>query len=80
MTKEYLKIARENGKNMKVDTTEAELIFTNDGVKEAWLEIQRIKQMIAEEQVKAAAEVAARHQTELDEAVTNYALLVSLCR
>jgi hypothetical protein len=80
MTKEYLKIARENGKNLDTDTTEAELIFNNDGVKDAWLEIQRIKKRIAEEQVQAAADVAAKHQAELDEAITNYALLISLCR
>lgn len=80
MTEEYLKAARLNGQRIDTSTTEAELLVTNDGVKSAWDEIQRIRAVIAEEQVIAVNEVKAKYEQELQDAYTNYALLISLSR
>jgi hypothetical protein len=80
MTREYLKNARETGRRLETTTTEAELIVDNEGIREAWLEIQRIKKMISDKQIEAAANVAAEFQQELDNAVGDYALLLSLSR
>lgn len=80
MTEEYLKAARLNGQRIDTSTTEAELLVTNDGVKSAWDEIQRIRAVIAEEQIVAVNEVKAKYEQELQDAYTNYALLISLSR
>jgi hypothetical protein len=80
MTEEYLKAARLNGQRLDSSVTESELLVTNDGVKDAWEEIQRIRNIIAEEQMAAVNEVKAKYDKELQEAYTNYALLISLSR
>jgi hypothetical protein len=80
MTEEYLKAARLNGQRIDTTTTETELLITNDGVKSAWEDIQRIKALIAEEQVTAVNAVKDKHEQELQDAYTNYALLISLSR
>jgi hypothetical protein len=80
MTAEYLKAARLNGQRIDTSVTESELLVTNDGVKSAWDDIQRIRAVIAEEQVQAVNEVKDKYEQELQDAYTNYALLISLSR
>lgn len=75
---DYLESTRKKNWNNK--TSEAELIANNDGLKAAWDELERVKTLIAEDHVKAAAEITERHKEALDEAMTNYSLLLSLSR
>jgi hypothetical protein len=80
MTEEYLKAARLTGQRIDTAITETELLTTNDGVKSAWDDIQRIRALIAEEQVTAMNAVKDKYEEELHNAYTNYALLISLSR
>jgi hypothetical protein len=80
MTAEYLKAARLNGQRIDTTVTEAELLIANDGVKSAWEDIQRIRAVIAEEQVAAVNAIKDKYEHELQDAYTNYALLISLSR
>jgi hypothetical protein len=80
MTEDYLKTARQNGQRIETTTTETELIVEHEGIKAAWDEIQRIKTIIAQEQAAAVREIADKYQEELNDALTNYALFLSLGR
>ena len=80
MTEDYLKTARQNGQRIDTTTTETELIVSHEGIKAAWDEVQRIKAKIAEEQSEACRQVAEKYKEELDDALTNYALFLSLGR
>jgi hypothetical protein len=80
MTEDYLKTARQNGQRIDTTTTETELLVTHEGVKAAWDEIQRIKNLIAEEQAVAVKQVVEKYKDDLDNAMTNYALFLSLGR
>jgi hypothetical protein len=80
MTEDYLKTARQNGQRIDTNTTETELIVSHEGIKAAWDEVQKIKARIAEEQAVAVSEIAEKYKEELDDALTNYALFLSLGR
>ena len=60
--------------------TEPRLIVENDGIKDAWEEVLRIKRVIAEEQAAAIIAIEEKYKEEFENALSDYAMLIKLYR
>lgn len=60
--------------------TEPRLLEENDGIKDAWEEVLRIKRLIAEEQTAAILAIEEKYQEEFENALSDYAMLIKLYR
>jgi predicted phage-related endonuclease len=80
MSDEYLKNTRKSGLTLDNSATEAELINTQEAIKDAWQDLQNIKKKIAEAKIQALKEVDTTFYEELKDAESTYAMLLTMTR
>lgn len=80
MSDDYLKNQRSKSLSDLSKVSEAELHAENEGIREAWQEIQDLKRKIATAKRDAITKVDAEFQQELKGCEDNYALLLTLGR
>jgi len=77
---DYLKNARDRSMVDDSKVSEAELHADNEGIRNSWLAIQEVKGRMAVAKQEAIAKVNEQFKEELEGAMADYAMLVSLGR
>jgi hypothetical protein len=80
MSEDYLKNQRTKSLTDLSKVSEAELHAENEGIKEAWQNIQDLKRKIATAKREAIEKIDAQFRIELADMEGNYALLLTLGR
>jgi hypothetical protein len=80
MSQDYLQGAREKSLADDSNVSESELHANNESIRDGWQRIQDLKHKIAEAKKQAIQKVNDDHAAAMAEAVSDYALLISLSR
>lgn len=80
MSEDYLQGAREKSLADDSNVSESELHANNESIRDGWQRIQDLKHKIAEAKKQAIQKVNEEYAAEMADAVSDYALLISLSR
>jgi len=80
MSEDYLQGAREKSLEDDSNVSESELHANNESIRDGWQRIQDLKHKIAEAKKEAIQKVNEQYAAEMADAVSDYALLISLSR
>jgi hypothetical protein len=80
MSEDYLQGAREKSLSDDSNVSESELHANNESIRDGWQRIQDLKHKIAEAKKEAIKKVNEQFAAEMADAVSDYALLISLSR
>jgi hypothetical protein len=80
MSQDYLQGAREKSLADDSNVSESELHANNESIRDGWQRIQDLKHKIAEAKKQAIQKVNDDHAAAMADAVSDYALLISLSR
>lgn len=80
MSEDYLQGAREKSLEDDSNVSESELHANNESIRDGWQRIQDLKHKIAEAKKEAIQKVNEQYAADMADAVSDYALLISLSR
>ncbi len=80
MSEDYLQGAREKSLEDDSNVSESELHANNESIRDGWQRIQDLKHKIAKAKKEAIEKVNQEYAAEMADAVSDYALLISLSR
>jgi enoyl-[acyl-carrier-protein] reductase (NADH) len=80
MSEDYLQSTREKSLVDDSNVSESELHANNENIRDGWQRIQDLKHKIAEAKKQAIQKVNDEYAAEMADAVSDYALLISLSR
>ncbi len=80
MVDDYLKGTRNRSLEDDSNISEAELRTSHESIRDSWIELQRIKTVIAEAKRKAIDLVEKQYADELKSAMDDYAMQITLSR